>query len=113
MTIYGELYTFAIEMYTFDIEPKFTGMQSINMTAAGDEDFSIFELGPVIVDNIKMRVATCIINGVTFNDACIEVEQYKGQWIQVTIRSKRLHDTDPIDSGEVIAIIKDYVVKFE
>ena len=32
---------------------------------------------------------------------------------QFIVERERCADTDPIDSGEVIAIIKDYLVKFE
>jgi hypothetical protein len=113
MTIYGELYTFRIEMFVFEADPKFSNMQTITMTAAGDEDFSIFELGPIIVNNIKMHVASCTINTTTYNDACIEVEQYKGQWIQITVRRARANPSDPIDSGEILAVVKDYIVRFE
>lgn len=113
MTIYGELYTFNIEPYRFDITPKVPTLSSVSMEAIGNEDFSIFELGPVIVDNITFQATGCTIGDHNYGKVCVNVIQHNGKYIIVTFRHPRANETDPVDSGEVITAIKDYVIRFE
>lgn len=113
MTIYGELYTYVITPTYFSCYPKWVTMKPVILESNSDEDFSIFELGPAIVQKIEMMVNDVEIGNEKYNGYCLEVEQKAGQYIILRIRKPRTDSSQPLASGEIVWQFKDYVVKYE
>lgn len=115
MTIYGELHIFKMEPFVIEVEPKIPSLDTLRITANDGEDFSIFELGPAIANNVIMQANSCTINNsdTPINDICLQVIQNPGRTIDIIIRAGRENHDDPVDSGEILYVLKDYVIKFE
>lgn len=110
--IFGELYYIQIDHDKITATPKVTSLPAISAEANPEEDFSVFDLGPAIASSIKMQTGLCKVGLNAYAHACIDVEQKAGDYIIMTIRQPRTNDTDPVDSGAVIHVFKDYVVKY-
>ena len=113
MTIYGELYTYVITPTYFSCYPQWVTMQPVVLESNSDEDFSIFELGPAIVQKIEMMVNDVQIGNEKYNGYCFEVEQKPGKYILLRIRKPRENSSQPLASGEIVWQFKDYVIKYE
>ena len=113
MTIYCELYTIEITNELFLIKPKIDTLDTITLKANEGEDFSLFELGPAIASNVIMQTNKATIGNAVFDHVCLEVVQNPGHFISITIRQARPNRSVPVNSGEVITVIKDYMIKFE
>ena len=111
--IIGEIYNIQIQHTLISITTEISGLKNVFIEANENEDFSIFDLGPAIADNITMSCERAQIGEFYYPNACITIKQRAGKDIEVLIRLPRTRKTDPIDSGRQIHYIKDYVVKYQ
>ena len=110
--IKGETYNITIDTNTISLEPIVQNLPLISVNANEQEDFSIFDLGPAIVNHIVIQVANCTINDTIYQGSCLVIDQEAGNYIQIVFREPRTNRTHPIDSGNIIYTFKDYVVKY-
>ena len=113
MLINCELYDIDIGPFVIKMTPKISSLKEVTIQSNGGEDFTIFELGPAIADNVVMQANSFNMGEIKQLDVCLEIVQKAGKWISITVRKGRAHHNDPVNSGEVIFTIKDYVIKFE
>ena len=114
MKIKGELYNISIEHEKIEITPiSVTSLVSITMEANPGEDFSIFDLGPAIAAHVVMQTGRCTIGNAVYPNTCIVVDQKAGQWIMIDIKKPRASRDLPVDSGDTIHVMKEYVMKYE
>ena len=73
--VYGEIYTFDIKHETIDITSIYSGMHNIHIDANPEEDFSVFDLGPAIANDIKICCQTITIDNSSYSNACLHVVQ--------------------------------------
>ena len=112
--IKGELYDILIEPLKITITPiSVPSLPSIIIYGTENEDFSIFNLGPAIINHIAMQTGNCIIGSTIYEKTCLVVDQKPGQWIMFDINQPRSSKYDPIDSGQTIHIVKEYIMKYE
>ena len=108
--VHGEIYTFTFEPETITIDSKIGGTDKIVLDSYIDEDFSIFDLGPHIADDIQILANSCTINGETTHNVFLHVKQSAGNFIKVEIKTQPADvRTEPIDSGTRIHYMKDYI----
>ena len=108
--VHGEIYTFTFEAETITIKSDIGGTDKITLDSYVDEDFSIFDLGPYVADDVKMLANSCTINGTTTNNVFLHVQQSAGNYIKLEIKTQPADvRTDPIDSGTRLHFMKDYV----
>ena len=112
ITIQGELYDFLIEHDKISISSKIPSLMPIQIFSNPEEDFSIFDLGPAIVGDIKMQAASCTIGNAIYENICLCVQQVPGKYVQFIIKHQRENQDDPIDSGATIQTLRDYIVKY-
>ncbi len=113
VNIDGELYKIQIEHNRIQVQGKVPSLKSIDITAMPDEDFSIFDLGPAISGHIIIQAGNTIIGSDNYPNSCLIVNQKPGSYFEMTIKSQRARDTDPVDSGNTIHFFKDYIIKYE
>lgn len=111
--IYGEIYTIDIQPTKIDITSDIPSLKEVHIIANPGEDFSIFDLGPAIVEDITMLAENIKVGEFYYPQGCLRIKQKAGKWVEVTIRAPRQRPTDPIDSGPQIHFIRDYVMKYE
>lgn len=111
--IYGEIYTIDIQPTKIDITSGIPSLKEVHIIANPGEDFSLFDLGPAIVDDITMLAENIKVGEFNYPKGCLRIKQNAGKWVEITLRAPRQRPTDPIDSGPQIHYIKDYVMKYE
>lgn len=113
LKIYGEVYTFDIQHDRIDITSKYSGMQEVHIEAKPEEDFSVFDLGPAIANDVLICCKTAYIGEFNYPNACLHIIQKAGNSIVLDIHLPRGNKSEPIDSGRIILTIRDYVNKYE
>ena len=109
--VQGEVYTFTFEPDQITIHSDFVGVRDVTILKNDDEDFSIFDLGPYIAGDVEMFAKTAKIGASTRNNVYLHVTQNPAGFIRVDIRKQPASSSDPIDSGERLHFIKDFIVK--
>lgn len=108
--VHGEIYTFTFDAEHITIESDIPKMHKIELESNNNEDFSIFDLGPAIADDIEILAAWAKIDAATRNNVYLHVIQSPGEFIKIDIRKQPVDiHTDPLDSGERLFFLKDYV----
>jgi len=112
--IKGELYNITIEHEKIEIIPAtISTLVSIVIEANPEEDFSIFDLGPAIASHVVMQTGKCTIGNAVYPNTCIVIDQKAGDWIVIDIKKPRASRDVPVDSGDTIYVMKEYIVKYE
>lgn len=110
--IQGENYNILIEEKLITLQPIVESLPAISINANDKEDFSIFDLGPLIANHVIISATSCNINEFSYDRPCIIVDQDPGNFIQIIIREHKSRVDDPIDAGNIIYTFKDYVMKY-
>ena len=106
----GEIYTFTFEPEKITIHSDISGMHEVSIESNYNEDFSIFDLGPAITDDVEILAASAKIDASTKNNVYLHVIQAPGDFIKFEIKTQPADiQTDPLDSGTRLLYIKDYV----
>lgn len=110
--VQGEIYKFIFEPENITIHSDISGTINISIKSNLNEDFSIFDLGPYIAGDIELLAASAKIGDNVNNGVYLHVTQDPIGFIKIDIRKQpaNIH-TDPIDSGERIYYLKDYIRK--
>lgn len=112
--IKGELYNITIEPLKISIEPiSIQSLPTIVINGTSEEDFSIFDLGPAIINHIILQTGRCTIDNAIYEKTCVVIDQNPGHWILINIKQPRQSLDLPVDSGDTIHIMKEYIVKYE
>lgn len=108
--VYGDVYTFTFTPELITIKSPIHGLKDIEIVANHDEDFSIFDLGPHIAEDVEMLAASVKIGVSRRNNVYLHVWQAAGNYIKIEIKTQPSDPrTQPIDSGDRLEYIKDYV----
>ncbi len=108
--VHGEVYTFTFETEKIDISSSIPNTFKIHIEAKYNEDFSVFDLGPYVANDVEMFAAIANINDVEYSNVYIHIRQSAGNYISIDIRERPINfHTDPINSGGQICYLKDYV----
>ena len=107
-----ENYNVIIEEKLITLEPMVANLPPIIINANEKEDFSIFDLGPLIANHVIISTASCRIDEFDYEQPCIVVDQEPANFIQIVIREYNPFSDRPVDSGNIIYTFKDYVVKY-
>ena len=108
--VHGEIYTFTFEAEHITIKSEIPGMHTVEIESNYNEDFSIFDLGPYVTDNVEILAAYAKIDDSTKNNVYLHVIQSPGNFIKIEIKRQPADiQTDPIDSGERLFYLKDYI----